>query len=383
MWGRLGRFGVYYSFSKEKLKNEMTVIKEYIENIRPRESSGSTASNRFDFQKNWAICKILELHQKPDDYLLTLEHYDDIIVFDSSTDPKKISFYQVKTGQKNWTLNSLVARKKGKKGDLNSHLGKLYDHIEKFGDVVESLNFVTNSKIKGKLRNKTKCEDVTEFSCADLNKEDLNKIISELKKEHSLNALKEFEQITFFKMGELSIEKHTELTKALLADFLDKNIPHVRYQIAPLYKSIFDEIKMKSNVEKIIPNFEELKVKKSVSRNNFNSYLNELKKVEDFKSKRISIENRLNAEFVEFDKVKLFLKYSSEYEIRRMGYNDKNLKGIETKIEKYLTDNTIDLGSGLFNCMEQIFSNLQDAIEKNPAMENEMIKTIILHKLYE
>jgi hypothetical protein len=362
----------------------MINIKDHIEKVKPRENSGSTATNRFDFQKNWAICKILELHQKPDDYLLTLEYYDDVIVFDSSTDPKKISFYQVKTNIKpNWTINSLLARRKGKKGELNSHLGKLYDHIEKFGDVVESLNFITNNKIKGKLKNSSNCEDTIEFCCADLDKNDLDKIISELKKEHSLNTLKEFEKITFFKLGELSIEKHTELTKASLADFLDKNLSSVKYQIAPLYKSIFDEIRMKSNVEKTISNFEELKIKKSISRENFNSYLDELTKVEDFKHFRTSIESRLNSESVDFAKIKSFLKYSSEYEIKKMNYNDKNLKRIERTIEKYINENTIDLTKGLFNSMVNIFLNLQSSLIKNPTLNNEMIKTIILHKLYE
>ena len=362
----------------------MIDIKKHIENIKPSENSGSRASNRFDFQKNWSICKILELHRKPDDYLLTLEYYDDVIVFDSSTDPKKISFYQIKTNEKkNWTINSLITRKKGKNGDLNSILGKLYNHLENFEDTVKSLNFVTNNKIKGTLKNNKDCEDTNEFCCADLNKETLNKIISELKKEHSLNSLKEFENIMFFKLGELNIDKHTELTKAALADFLDKYLPGVRYQIAPLYKSIFDEIKMKSNYEKTISTFEELRVKKSISRNNFNSYLDELQKVENFKEKRSSIENRLNSESVAFDEIKSFIKHSSQYEIRRMGYNDKGLKEVEKMIDKFITENRIDLKSGLFNCMEHIFFNLQGTIVKNPTIENEFVKAIILHRLYE
>ena len=150
-----------------------------------------------------------------------------------------------------------------------------------------------------------------------------------------------------------------------------------------IYKSIFDEIRMKSNVEKSISNFEELKIRKSISRDNFNSYLQELTKVEDFKDRRTSIENRLNTESVEFDKIKLFLKYSSVYEIKRMGYNDKNLKTTERTIEKYISENNIELKNGLYKCMEQIFLNLQSSIIKNPTIDNEMIKAIILHKLYE
>jgi hypothetical protein len=285
----------------------MTDIKQKIIKVRPRENSGSSSSNRFDFQKNWAICKILELHQKPNDYLLTLEHFDDIIIFDSSTDPQKISFYQVKTNKSpNWTLNSLTSRKKGKNGLLNSHLGKLYDNLDKFGDAVETLNFVTNNKVKGKLKNDVKCEDTDGFCCNELEDVALNKIINDLKLEHSLNSLKGFEKITYFKLGELSIDKHTELTKAKLADFLDNNLANVKYQIAPLYKSIFDEIRMKSDVEKTVLDFDELKNKKSISRENFDSYIDELKKTEDFKGKRISIENRLNTESISFDKIKQF-----------------------------------------------------------------------------
>jgi len=362
----------------------MMKIKENIIQVRPRENSGPIASNRFDFQKNWAICKILELHQKPDDYMLTLEYFDDIIVFDSSSDPKKISFFQVKTNKSpNWTLNSLTARKKGKNGLLNSHLGNLYDHLEKFGDAVETLNFVTNNKIKGILNNNIKCEDTDEFCCSNLEKGALDKIIVDLKLEHSLNTLKAFEKITYFKLGELSIDKHTELTKALLADFLDNNLPTVKYQIAPLYKSIFDEIRKKSNFEKTILNFEELKLKKSVSRKDFDSYINELKKTEDFKSVRTSIENRLNAEKVGFDKIKLFLKHSSIYEIKRMNYNDKYLLNIENKINELIKKNTIDFSNGLYNCMEQVYSNSTELIADNSTIDSEMIKVIILHKLYE
>ena len=362
----------------------MTDIKQKIIQVRPRENSGPTSSNRFDFQKNWAICKILELHQKTNDYLLTLEHFDDIIVFDSSSDPQKISFYQIKTNKSpNWTLNSLTTRKKGKNGLLNSHLGKLYDNLEKFGNAVETLNFVTNNKIKGKLKNDIKCEDTDGFCCNELENNALNKIINELKIEHSLNSLKEFEKITYFKLGELSIDKHTELTKAKLADFLDNNLPTIKYQIAPLYKSIFDEIRMKSDIEKTVLDFDELKNKKSISRENFDSYLNELKKTEDFKEKRASIENRLNAESVSFDKIKVFSKNSNLYEIKRMNYNDKYLLSIEKKINQLIDKVKPNLSQGLYNSMEEVYQNANSLLVGNTTINNDMIKTIILHKLYE
>ena len=48
----------------------MNDIKINICTVKPREGSGSSISNRFDFQKDWAICKVLELHEKTEDYLI-------------------------------------------------------------------------------------------------------------------------------------------------------------------------------------------------------------------------------------------------------------------------------------------------------------------------
>ncbi|GAG02404.1 unnamed protein product, partial [marine sediment metagenome] len=65
----------------------------------PRENAGSKSSNRFDYQKNWALCKLLELHLSGRDYILVLDFHEDILVLDSEVDPKEIEFYQIKTTQ--------------------------------------------------------------------------------------------------------------------------------------------------------------------------------------------------------------------------------------------------------------------------------------------
>lgn len=360
----------------------MSELKQNIIKIRPRENSGSAASNRFDFQKNWTLCKIIELHEAPDDYLVTLEFHDDVVVFDSSTNPDKISFYQVKTSKSpNWTINGLISRKKGKNGLLNSHLGKLYEHLENFEDSVESLNFVTNNKIKGKLSSGIKCEDTIEFCCNDLDKTELDKIIQSLKQEHALNDLKDFSSVTFFKLGELSIEKHSELTKIKLAEYIEKYLPDVKYQISPLYKSIFDEIKKKSNIEKEITSFEELKKYKSVSRQDFDSYLESLNSSNTIKELAVSIENRLNAEKVDFQTIKNFRRNSKIYEVKKMTYNDKSLKNIEKEISQVIKKLDSDLG--LKECSVEVISQLDLNKLVNNDFDKDLIQTIIFYQLYE
>jgi len=361
----------------------MDDLKQNIIRIRPRENSGSSSSNRFDFQKNWALCKILELHEKPNDYLVTLEFHDDIIIFDSSTDPDKISFYQVKTNKSpNWTINGLITRKKSKDGKLmNSYLGKLYAHIENFKDSVTSLNFITNNKIKGKLKSGVKCEDTFEFCCDDLEKNELDKIIQGLKEEHSLNALKDFSSITYFKLGELSIDKHSELTKIKLAEYIEKKFPDVKYQISPLYKTIFDEIRKKSNVEKEITSFDELKKYKSVSRQDFEYYLESIKSSDSIKELSSSIENRLNSERADFSTIKSFRKNSKIYEIKRMTYNDKALKNVEREIKQAIMKLDSDLS--LVESSNKVLKNLdlEKVITNN--IDKELIQTIIFYQLYE
>jgi len=66
-----------------------------------------------------------------------------------------------------------------------------------------------------------------------------------------------------------------------------------------------------------------------------------------------------------------------------MNYNDKYLLNIENKINELIKKNTIDFSNGLYNCMEQVYSNSTELIADNSTIDSEMIKVIILHKLYE
>jgi hypothetical protein len=350
----------------------------------PRESGGATASNRFDFQKNWAICKVLELHKRPSDYLLTLEHHDDIIIFDSSTDPKKISFYQVKTKDGNWTLNQIIKQQKTKSGNLtNSYLGRLYLHLETFDKSVESLNFITNAVIKGKLKGNQKCEETSGFSCDQLEDKELQNLENGLKSETGNTILKDFKKRTFFKLGELDIHQHEIITKGKLSEFIDEQFPDSKYQIAPLYRSIFDEIKMKSNYEREVTDFEGLKKSKSLSRNDVESYLGMISKQNDRNELTKSIENRLNSEMADFKLVKSFNAKAKVYEIKLMNYNDKFLKKTEKKIEQVLSNASVNLSDGLVSSMESVINRLDLSKMTTGDIDLELIKTIVLFKLYE
>ncbi|MBG8555743.1 dsDNA nuclease domain-containing protein [Hymenobacter guriensis] len=361
-------------------------IKDEVFSILPREKGGSTASNRFDYQKNWAICKILELHAKPDDYLVSFEYHDDIIIFDSSLDPQKISFFQVKTQTEkvtHWKIGDLLKRSKNKAGQLkNSYLGKMYDNIIKYKGQVESLCFVTNAKIKGSLSNNVNCDDVLGFKCGELCDVDLNKILDGLKIEYSLSDLGNFKDIMFFKVGQLSIAKHDQLAKAELADFIEAKFPGKKYQVVTLYKNIFEEVRRKSNVEETITDFQTLKEKKSISRDDFEKYLAMVTSDDKLELTISRVEGRLNAEQIDFDFVRTFKRYAKLYDVERSNHSNQMLKTLIAK-SKNIVDKSSCRGATLWVTLDCLFVEAKQNITTASFIDDDYLRTILLFHLYE
>ena len=361
-------------------------IKDKVFSITPRESGGPTASNRFDYQRNWAICKILELHAKPEDYLMSFEYHDDIIVFDSSSDPKKISFFQVKTQtdkKTHWTIKALLKRDKDKKGGLkNSFLGKMYDNIVKFTVEVEALYFVTNARIKGKLSNDVSCDDVPGFKCAELCNADLNTILDGLKMELSLNDLGNFKDIMFFKVGELHIKQHDQIAKGALVDFIQARFPGRLYEAVPLYQSIFDEVRRKSNVEETITDFQTLKDKKSISRDDFERHLQLVNNGSSIDTTIASIEGRLNAEKVPFNFVRAFRRYAKLFNVERMNHANRLLKTVIDGSKPIVDADTCDEAT-VVATLDCLVAEVRRKIAAASGVNDDYLKTILLFHLYE
>jgi hypothetical protein len=113
----------------------------------PREHSGSQTAARYDFQANFAILKLLELHAIGNDYCLVFDWHDDVVAMDSPTAPTKLYLYQVKSRDgAPWTV-----------GDLSKHVGakkprsiasRLYAHVETFNSAAIETAFVSNAAYK-------------------------------------------------------------------------------------------------------------------------------------------------------------------------------------------------------------------------------------------
>ena len=107
----------------------MNLLEKLVE-IPQRESSGSLTSNRYDYQYNWSLLKLLEITKSLKDFLIVFEFCEDTIVLDSATKPQNIDFYQVKTNKQQNKLNWIISHFTKKKKDSNeeSIVEKLIDY---------------------------------------------------------------------------------------------------------------------------------------------------------------------------------------------------------------------------------------------------------------
>lgn len=346
---------------------------------QPRENDGSRTSNRYDYQKNWAICKLTELHSAGDDFLLSFEFHDDILVFDSSTQPTSIECFQVKSKEKQpWPLRDLFTGKKTKNETKPSVLAKMYLHLKAHTTSIIGLTFVTNNYFNSTLEGDIACSEVSSFTLSQLSKDELKKLSDKMEKELETDDLDSFYKMTNILQHALDINHHSEITQAKLGQFIEKVLPNVRYQIGPLYKTIFDEVKNKSNYESQVLNFDDLKTLKSISRSDFDSYLSVLKNQDEFKELIQSVENRLNSENVNFKFVKDFRKEAKTYEIDRMDHTNSLLQTKQKEV-RTLIDNYAGSTNLLYEQMEEIFTKMNNNTNVYPET---YLKAMILCELY-
>lgn len=233
----------------------------------PRETSGSRTSNRYDYQKNWALCKLIELHEVQSDYLLLLDYHEDIIVLDGEIEPNTAEFFQVKTKkQGNWTINALARQPNKKKGGADSILGKLYSSHRLCDSGARRLQFVSNQGLAAKLNDSSDGLLKCEISFNDLCAKDKEKIHFALEGENPAFCDIDGLSKLYIYRADLSLDDHESHTKGKLVTFFETRYPGIEVSITAIYRALFDEIRRKTNVEVTFCNFSELRQAKGLGK---------------------------------------------------------------------------------------------------------------------
>lgn len=247
-------------------------VLDQFSNLPPRETSGSSSSNRFDYQKNWAICHFLELHQDGQEYLIVFDHHEDIVVFNHGSVPDSACFYQVKSkASGNWTIASLA---KCKNGDHESSiLRKLYSNYEHFPEFTVKLAFISNQRLSAKDKDTGKKSAVPSARFFDMHNDDKascsNALEDKDKKYSNIAGLNLFE----FERTLLTIDDHVNQTKGKISDFFEKQFPLETVNVGLAYRAVLDEVRRKTNFEHNEDSANNVLEEKSMSKQQFQSML--------------------------------------------------------------------------------------------------------------
>jgi hypothetical protein len=122
----------------------MSDVLKALKAAKPREKAGAHTTARYGFQINASILKMLDLHESGLDYRAAFDHFDDLMIFDKSTDPDRVAFYQIKSKTNGVVTMREVARPRGTGPKPRSYLGKMNHHMGGFTDVVDCLGFISN-----------------------------------------------------------------------------------------------------------------------------------------------------------------------------------------------------------------------------------------------
>ncbi|MGB4400146.1 MAG: DUF4297 domain-containing protein [Daejeonella sp.] len=363
-------------------------LKDRIVNTKPREKSGSTSASRFDFQKDWSICKLIESHQTSKDYVVIFDWHEDLIIMDSENDPTKVSFYQIK-GKKsdNWTLKQLIDSKTAKDGSsLLSIIGKLYDCKSKFDLEVTSLNFVSNARFSVGLADKSTSKAKNEICIVELSDTDKATLTAKIKSEHKLTSDPIYEDITFLKVLDLSLDGSKTHTQGKIADFLEFLKPGGKFNIPSVYRMLFDEVRRRTNYNTEIIAYHDLLANKAIGKSQFEKIIYATGINKDYDEIWIRIEPILTSNGMKFQEIKNLKQAWSKLELEKMNPNNDFLFKIIDNIEaitKEQEGNGTLTSFNLQESIESIYNAFNDAKSILLSYNVSFIKAIILSEIYE
>ncbi|WP_165071223.1 dsDNA nuclease domain-containing protein [Paludisphaera rhizosphaerae] len=300
----------------------------------PREVGGGRNSNRTDYQKDWALCHLLEIHEAREDYALVVERHDDVVVLDHSSEPKRADFYQIKTKDNgDWKLANLLyversrsardkaddaerpeengVKKKAKKQSVEkkmSFLAKLYSNRLACLGSEMTASFVSNARFNLILAKGGAGLDRTEICFNELSAADLEKILSKLKVEHELAEAPDCAHLFYFRRSDLGVNNHTDCARGKTAKFMaDRNLGDAQ-SVAAFYRALFEEIKLRTNYEDEPGSFEGIIRRKSITKAGFQGMLDALRNPRDIEATTARIEGDLRQEGLAFTATRAIIR---------------------------------------------------------------------------
>lgn len=370
---------------------------------KPSENSGASSANRFDYQINWGLTKLLDLESRDEDYVMILDYQDDIVVCNSDKQSDFIDFYQIKTKDDgNWTLQTLSKKTDNKTKDNKekqigktnqkdkknvksgySILAKLFLHTKIFKKT-RNLYFVTNAHVAF-----TNSPNIVPFS--NFSKEAQSSIKKRIDSEIGPLDNKVYDRLTIIQ-HQMQTSGYKESLQGTLMNFLIDKFHLSTGDVPIIYNTVIAELKRKNNYESLVDNKEDLIKYKAITHEEFRGYLEALtvlKSFEDIEKKIISDlkTSEYSREELTFTVMTSIRKSFNKIKTDLLDYNNDELRRLMILIASIMEDTEldpeVDLDLWKYTC--RIFNILSGKYNNYKNYPELYMKTLILYqyeKLY-
>ncbi len=321
-------------------------VQQIIEFI-PDDNSGSTISNRYGYQKNWAMMKMLELERQGRDYMIVFDYHEDIMVIDSLADDPQIDFFQLKSLRGDyWLMSDLYNAKDGEKISI---LAKLLKHYVDFTRT-RDFYFVTNSFFNNTQYTKGKDYIASKLPFSKFHESIRKKTIEKVQEE--IPELKEkvgvWEHL-YVSQEQLSVNDYKSELLQEIQKFIDEKIPLGEIKRETMYDALLGEIEGKQNYDDLITDETVLTTRKSITHEEFSNFIKQLSTFKSYDEHSKIVRNEF---FKEAKPGEINLK--REMEFRNIfnerikawiyNYNDVEFLQLCTLIKKKVNEyNTVDM----------------------------------------
>ena len=245
--------------SQKKPTNNTALIKN---DITVDTGSGSMSYNRLEMQVSQTLHMAIEFFDNLD-YLLVLDYYDDITLFENESNPEIVSYYQMKTNEESISISTAIRE---------DWLTKLYAQLERPEWIVKELGLITNCPLKvsvsmkgenGKNKRETKSYTAEKTAFNQFNPITIEEIKKDIANKKGIRK-EDIDLSKFVHMRTiLSIPSHKEIVEQEMGTFLHKKYPKITMDsVKTIFNTMIDLLTRRQNeCERLLqesPQFTEL-----------------------------------------------------------------------------------------------------------------------------
>ena len=249
----------------------MTALASAILAAQPREKAGARTGARFAFQVHASLVQVLELHQEGADYRALFDHFDDLTILVASSELNGLRFYQIKGREPGpWKTTHFC----NASGDApRTTLCKMYHHTIQFSGQIEAAIFLTNAPFEFALATGGKSTpDHMVLAFPDLLPSVHAAFARALELDFPSPRMPHEGDIIRFERTRVPLVGYDTFVKGRLVEMLN-DLPGSA--ITPLYRTLVNEITVKSNDTTICATIEDLYALKSLCRSDVEHVLSE------------------------------------------------------------------------------------------------------------